>query len=486
MEEIKYIDDGLSVEEISKRKEAFERWYSLVMESYIRITKKNTIELANLEELFEMILGAVFEIPDFKENINKDNFETSLYLNLLMMENKEAGIDGMIGDNIMSLDSCYFYLALLYYNYDSKKIAKFLVNYDDETKSILKNWLKERVRFDSCNYLLGAISICMKNMDSYFYENFNAIFKVMSHVNCDLLGNNQYSEITSKEVELPNLSKEELDSLVKSFFESIKAPKEWYQGYTNLKETGKISYLKGETSFRNNSFYNDESGVTIDLRGNISDFPTLIHELGHYFSAKNNKDVFLLDELPSIYLETLATFYLENIGCDKTKVAFLRTHRISSNFFAYQSMFDILMLINSYIKNGAVTKEALMQSFKASNEELKRIQEEMIKIFLRDGKEIPEILRTDYSIKEEEAANAQIDREIDNILRNRGLIFDGCQHIIGTIIVYELLGRPQEEVLPKMIKINDNLSSYDLERVIEELDIQVFGKDDSLERKLKK
>lgn len=486
MEEIEYIDKGLSEEEVIKKKEAFERWYNLVMESYLRITKENTIELANLEELFAMILGTVFEIPGFKENINKDNFETSLYLNLLMMENKKAGIDSMIGDNVMPLDYCYFYLALLYYNYDSKKIAKFLVNYDDETKSILKNWLKERVRFASCNYLLGAISICMKNMDSYFYENFNAIFKVMSQVNCDLLGNNQYSRVTSKEVELPNLSKEELDSLVKSFFESIKAPKEWYQGYINLKETGKISYVKGETSFRNKSFYNDESGVTIDLRDNISDFPTLIHELGHYFSAKSNKDVFLLDELPSIYLETLATFYLESIGYDKTAVAFLRTYRIFSNFSAYQSMFDVLMLINSYIKNGEVTKEALMQSFKAANEELKRIQEEMIKMALRDGKEIPEILRADYSINPEVAANVQIDREIDNVLRNRGLIFDGYQYIIGTIIVYELLGRPQEEVLPKMIEITDNLSSYDLERVIKELDIQAFKKDENSERKLKK
>lgn len=39
---------------------------------------------------------------------------------------------------------------------------------------------------------------------------------------------------------------------------------------------------------------NNETGIiTIDYRGNISDFPTLIHELGHYFSAKNNKGVFL-------------------------------------------------------------------------------------------------------------------------------------------------------------------------------------------------
>ena len=103
MEEIKYNTDGLDEEEIIKRKKAFERWYKLVMESYIKFTKKSTIELANLEELFTMVLGKVFEIPNFKESINKNNFGDSLYLNLLMRENKEAGIDGMFSDNVFSL-----------------------------------------------------------------------------------------------------------------------------------------------------------------------------------------------------------------------------------------------------------------------------------------------------------------------------------------------------------------------------------------------
>lgn len=63
---------------------------------------------------------------------------------------------------------------------------------------------------------------------------------------------------------------------------------------------------------------------------------------------------------------------------------------------------------------------------------------------------------------------------------------DGCQHIIDTIIVQELLKRPQDEVLSKMIEITGNLSSFDLERVIREFNIQVFKNDENLERKLKK
>ena len=110
----------------------------------------------------------------------------------------------------------------------------------------------------------------------------------------------------------------------------------------------------------------------------------------------------------------------------------------------------------------------------------------MIKIALRNGKEITEALTEDYSVNPEEAANAQIDQEIDSILRNQGLVLDGCQHIIDTIIVQELLKRPQDEVLPKMVEITGNLSSFDLERVIREFNIQVFKNDENLERKLKK
>lgn len=487
MEEIKYITDGLDEEEIIKRKKAFERWYKLVMESYIKFTKKSTIELANLEELFTMVLGKVFEIPNFKESINKNNFGDSLYLSLLMRENKEAGIDGIFADNVFSLDECYFYLALLYYNCDSKEIANFLVNYDEEAKKILRNWLKEQARYGTCNYLLRALLTCIKNVDSYFYENFSDILKVMNQVNCDLFRNNLFYGFSLEEINLPNLSKDELNSLIKGFLASIKAPKEWYQGYVTLKEAGKIIMQEGETSFRNNSFYNNETGIiTIDYRGNISDFPTLIHELGHYFSAKNNKDVFLIDELPSIYLEKLAILYLENIGYDKTVVDFLKNQRTVSNFFAYQSLFEVLMLIDRYKKNGAITKERLMQAFLYANEELKKIQAEMIKIALRNGKEITDALTEDYSVNPEEAANAQIDQEIDSILRNQGLVLDGCQHIIDTIIVQELLKRPQDEVLSKMIEITGNLSSFDLERVIREFNIQVFKNDENPERKLKK
>ena len=110
----------------------------------------------------------------------------------------------------------------------------------------------------------------------------------------------------------------------------------------------------------------------------------------------------------------------------------------------------------------------------------------MIKIALRNGKEITDALTQDYSVNPEEAANAQIDQEIDSILRNQGLVLDGCQHIIDTIIVQELLKRPQDEVLSKMIEITGNLSSFDLERVIREFNIQVFKNDENLERKLKK
>ena len=113
-------------------------------------------------------------------------------------------------------------------------------------------------------------------------------------------------------------------------------------------------------------------------------------------------------------------------------------------------------------------------------------EDEMIKIALRNGKEITEALTEDYSVNPEEAANAQIDQEIDSILRNQGLVLDGCQHIIDTIIVQELLKRPQDEVLPKMVEITGNLSSFDLERVIREFNIQVFKNDENLERKLKK
>ena len=487
LEALVFIDEGVSKDEVNRRKNIVKRYFNLIMESYVRVTGDNVIRLANLEEYIAMILRVIFRIEGFKEKFNSKDFWVSLYISILMRENKEAGRNGVFNENVMSLDYCYFYISLGFYDYDALKISEFLVSDDRKTKDILKNWLKERVRFHCCNYLLGVVLILMKRIDGYFYENFNDLFRVMNQTSSSLLVDKQYKNISNDKMELPKISKDELDSLIEDFFKNIKAPEWWNQEYIDLKEKGKIRFIEGDTSLINKSIYHADTGIIeIDLRGNITDFPTLVHELTHYFVGKTKRDNFILDELPSIYMEEMALSYLESIGYDKKLIEFMQNHRVLSNFSVYESLFHNLTLVNKYKKKGIVTKEDLMQPFIETNKEFKEWQEKMINLALKQGRDIPETLSDDYSINPEEAAIDMVDREIDNIIGNGNMIFDGCQYLLGTMITKELMNRPKEEVLPEMFNLINKIDEYDLERVVNSLEIDILKKDKKEERVLKK
>ena len=79
-----------------------------------------------------------------------------------------------------------------------------------------------------------------------------------------------------------------------------------------------------------------------------------------------------------------------------------------------------------------------------------------------------------------------VDREIDNIIGNGNMIFDGCQYLLGTIITKELVRRPKEEVLSEMFNLINKIDEYDLERVVNSLEIDILKKDKEEERVLKK
>lgn len=56
LEEVVFIDEGLSKDEVNRRKNIVKRYFNLIMESYVRVTGDNVIRLANLEEYIAMVL----------------------------------------------------------------------------------------------------------------------------------------------------------------------------------------------------------------------------------------------------------------------------------------------------------------------------------------------------------------------------------------------------------------------------------------------
>ena len=227
-----------------------------------------------------------------------------------------------------------------------------------------------------------------------------------------------------------------------------------YQALNILQETI-FNYLKAYDKDANNW------KIKIDFTGDIKSFVTLSHEFAHYISTQKGKEQSLIiRELPSIYFENLACHYLETLGYTKKDINNIILSRKRNNLYIYGDAISILEGINKQINTGRLTKEDLMQPFIEANTILKENDQDK-----------------DFFTNIDKIASFVCDEKIDTILTKGALAFNGIQYIISTIIAQELLNSKNSNTHSKMFNLTENLSYYNLQKVLAEFNISIFNQD---------
>ena len=119
-----------------KLKEILNRWLFLI-KPYVKKTGVNFIDDENPKPLFLKAVLYYIKSQKIKEQLDKPQALTNLYLNILLYESSDSDLKNTLSTlmNIKNYEEiCYFFGACIYYNYDIEKIVNFLFNYSTEKK----------------------------------------------------------------------------------------------------------------------------------------------------------------------------------------------------------------------------------------------------------------------------------------------------------------------------------------------------------------
>lgn len=119
-----------------KLKEILNRWLFLI-KPYVKKTGVNFIDDENPKPFFLKAVLYYIKSQKIKEQLDKPQALTNLYLNILLAESNDSYLKRNLNSLINTKNHeevCYFLGACIYYNYDIEKIVNFLFNYSTEKK----------------------------------------------------------------------------------------------------------------------------------------------------------------------------------------------------------------------------------------------------------------------------------------------------------------------------------------------------------------
>ena len=457
----------LSIEEL---KTIMNRWLFLI-KTYAKGTSVDSIDDENPKPFFLEAVLYYIKSQKIKEQLDEPHALTNLYLNILLSDSN----DSYLKRNLNSLmntknyeEICYFLGACAYYNYDIEKIVNFLFNYSNEEKEAIKMWIAEKERYNALNILLGNVLSHLNLLDNTIKDKLDLIFSGIVINTFHFISSQKiqdFAEINYKE--FYKLDKNSLEQLFLEYLDYIKAPQDWYEKFSYLREKNFIEYLNNESPNDDDSCcYIDEIDkkrkLKIDNADTIIGFTGLAHEFAHYVAESNGDTMLLIRELPSIYFENIACKFLIDKGFDENRINKIAANRGYTNFFTYSRISDILFKLKLYATNGKITKEdftapiELYLKFKKAESDSKTHNNE------------------GYLSEASRLANEKCDKMNQEIIEDDVLILSGINYLVGTIIVEELLNRPNAETIAQMIAITDNFHDYNLQKILDTLNIQFF------------
>ncbi len=232
-------------------------------------------------------------------------------------------------------------LASHYYS-DEDAFFDYLLDNSNKSRIEILQWFNDKERFILFNDLLDEQYQNLIISAPQLLGNFPSATKQLEE-NILTIDSTLYK----KNYPYPKLSKEELDLLTKEFFSSIDETGEWLRIYE--------SYCKDRIIYQDSNLDpnktwsvfldHDQYQLMAPLKGDISDFIRLIHEIAHLVSIEKERLTgvfhYSIDEFSSIFLEHKAIDFLNNKGYNQDAINNLYLER---DFYASMNSKDLIAL----------------------------------------------------------------------------------------------------------------------------------------------
>lgn len=441
----------------------------------------NVVYISDFNEFFDALLKALLQDKNVTTSLDNPDLLSALYTQLLVKKAIQNGDNVALLDNGISDDVLWFMIACKFFDYKNKfnELSDFL-KYRLNSEGIF-DWLKETQRFPTYNYLLKIASNYLREYDLSFFDNIGQIVSKMNEESITLA----LSLPNESDYDLPKISLENLEKIFLDFLNSIKAPEQWKNLYTKLKNENKILFEKSIDGLERSRVFKDVDGIRkirVTTDGTIKCFVSFAHEFVHYVSLQGDMPPFSLFEFPSIYFERVAANYLVKIGYDENIIKQVIRDRNQNNLDIYSSLFDLLMDIYEYNKKGPITQEGKIEPFKKSMEIIQETRKKLAKFCKETGEPIELLEFLDMpNYNYEELVNKACDANITRFIKNGLLILNGYQYLTDSYLANSILEKEEDDNnLNKMIFITEHLEDFNIEKII-----HYFGIDNTFSSKSK-
>lgn len=432
----------------------------------------NVIYITDFDQFFDNLLKAFLQDANFTSALADPAVLPAVYIKLLVRKIAQDKDVFVMADNDISPDMLWFFAACKYFDTKTNfsELSSFL-KYRNNSECIFE-WLKETQRFNAYNYLLEAISNYLKEYDLSFFDNIGDIIFKMSEESMML----SYSLRKESDYDLPPMSPEAFEQTFFCFLDSIRAPEQWKNMYIKLKSEKGILFEESTDGLDHSEVFKAEDGtkkIRVTTDETIKRFASFVHEFMHYVALRGDTIPFSVFEFPPIYYERMAANYLISIGYDENIIKQVMRDRNQNNFDIYASIFNLLLDISMYNKNGSITKEQKIAPFKKSMEIIYETRKQLAKIAEEAGEEPIEVGSLDVlNANLEEAADKDCDASIEQFIKTGPFLLNGYQYLIDSYLADSVLEKQADEtLLDKMVFVTEHLADFTIEKLMNYLGI---------------
>lgn len=445
---------------------------------------ENRINVTDFDYFFDNLLMAYLNTEDIKESLKTPELLPALYTQMLIKEQQEKDQSEIFLEVTFPEDILLFLVASKYYDLNTQfHEFSYFIRYHNNKKEIM-DWLKESQRFPTYNYLLDIATNYLKENDPSFFNHMKEIIKKATSDNFDLIKSKSKSK---KNLKIDSMNAEELERTFIDFLEAIKAPAEWKEIYTYLKENNLITY----TNEKHQSAVIMENGirqVIVSDDNTLDTFISLVHEFVHYVAIEksNNNMPFSLREFPSLYFEKIAAIYLVSIGYNEDIVENTIKTRNDNNYNLYKGLFGIITDILRYNKKGPITLEEKADFNRQVDQILVTTISDLNQILKDAGADSKTLEALEPKVIDyEEAAKEMCDFDISMFIQKGLLVLNGYQYLTDNQLAEAVIDKGNEETTDKMIYVTENLGEFDIDKIISYFELESIYEEEGNKEKIK-
>lgn len=422
---------------------------------------RNIIPIVDFDLFFEENLYYILQDLEVIQMLNNHDFLQLLYIQLLVrsLDEKETFIPV---DESISDDTIYFWVACKYFDYRNHfNDLVYYLKYRKNTHKLF-NWLKETQRFNVYNYLL--------NITANYMERYNLFLGGQSILNImDNIINKEKSLCDyNQKIHLPQLSMEDFENIFFNFLIEIGAPQQWQEWYQYLKMNHRIFFEESRDGKNQSQCYIEDGIIKIKITtdGTILFFISFVHEFIHSVTLQSDIPSFFLREISPIFYEKMAAYYLTTIGYNASIIKKVSFDRNQSNANVWYSLSSLLLDIEKYKQTKKILRS---EKIELGKKMIKMIQKNRL-----DSKKQSESVNEDFDLFSYKIGEL-VDKDCDTItvkfIKDGIFIIKDYQYLIGSFIADYAFQNMDEKIVSHMSYITDHLTQFDINSILEYLEI---------------